>query len=191
MPVIKRYPNRKLYDTDAKRYITLEGVAELIRKGEEVQVVDNVTGEDLTALTLSQIIFEQEKRQSGFLPRSVLSSLIQAGGDRIGALQRTLAASIGFWHQIDEEIRRRIQSLVSQGELTEGEGQGLLEKLIDVRFRPGEYNRARSEEVTLSVQELEKYLKEHQVPSRDDLQRLIDQLDALTAELEEVRKART
>ena len=62
--IIKRYPNRKLYDTEAKQYITLEGIASVIRSGQEVQVIDHVTWEDLTALTLSQIILEQEKRQS-------------------------------------------------------------------------------------------------------------------------------
>ncbi|MCK5314811.1 MAG: polyhydroxyalkanoate synthesis regulator DNA-binding domain-containing protein, partial [Anaerolineales bacterium] len=70
---IKRYPNRKLYDTEAKQYITLDEIADLIRQGQEIRVTDNVTGEDLTAVTLSQIIFEQEKKQSGFLPRSVLT----------------------------------------------------------------------------------------------------------------------
>ena len=68
MTMIKRYPNRKLYDTEAKQYITLSGIAELIRQGGDIQVSDYATGEDLTALTLSQIIFEQEKKQSGFLP---------------------------------------------------------------------------------------------------------------------------
>ena len=49
MIIVKRYPNRKLYNTSAKQYITLEGVAQLIRDGEEVQIVDHATGEDLTA----------------------------------------------------------------------------------------------------------------------------------------------
>ena len=83
MPIIKRYPNRKLYNTASKRYITLEGIAKLIRRGQEVQVVDHVTGDDLTALTLSQVIFEQEKKRGDFLPRSVLTGLIQAGGETL------------------------------------------------------------------------------------------------------------
>jgi polyhydroxyalkanoate synthesis repressor PhaR len=77
MPVIKRYPNRKLYDTAARRYISLDGIADLIRDGAEVQVVEHDTGDDLTALILMQIIVEQEKRQSGFLPRPVFASLVQ------------------------------------------------------------------------------------------------------------------
>ena len=63
MVTIKRYPNRKLYNTEAKQYITLEGVADLIRQGAEIQVVDHASGEDLTALTLTQITLEQEKKR--------------------------------------------------------------------------------------------------------------------------------
>ena len=58
MPVIKRYSNRKLYDTDAKHYVTLEDLANFVRKGEDVQVVDYTTGDDLTSMTLLQVIFE-------------------------------------------------------------------------------------------------------------------------------------
>ncbi len=67
MVVIKRYPNRKLYDTIAKQYITLDGVAELVRQGSEIKVVDHASGEDLTAFTLTQIILEQEKKRMGYL----------------------------------------------------------------------------------------------------------------------------
>ena len=77
--LIKRYQNRKLYDTTAKRYITLDGIAELIQLGNDVQIIDNVTEEDLTNVTLMQIIMGKEKRKSGFLPLSILVSLIQAG----------------------------------------------------------------------------------------------------------------
>ena len=63
--VIKRYPNRKLYDTDAKRYVRLNDIAKMIQAGHEIQVVDHTTQEDLTAVTLTQIIFEQEKKEGG------------------------------------------------------------------------------------------------------------------------------
>ena len=188
MPVIKRYPNRKLYDTEAKQYITLEGIAELIRRGEEVHVVDNATGEDLTALTLTQIILEQEKKKSGFLPRSVLANLIRAGGDRFNALQRTMASSFGLWHQIDEEIKRRIDALVNQGDLSEKEGQNLLEKLISLSFRPREELSPELEKPNISVEELEQYLAEHQVPTREDLERLLEQLEALAAKIEDINQ---
>lgn len=185
MPVIKRYPNRKLYNTQAKQYITLEGIADLIRSGDEVHVVDHATGEDLTELTLTQIILEQEKKQSGLLPRSVLAGLIQASGDRLSAIQRTLASPISLLHQIDDEIKRRIHALVNEGELTEGEGRTLLQKLMDKGPKTGEEVSLRRNELLVSTEALEKYLQERGAPSREDLQRLSDQVDALTAQLEE------
>ncbi len=94
MAVIKRYPNRKLYDTEAKRYVTLEYIAALIQANEDVLVIDHETGEDLTNLTLSQIIFEQEKKGSGFLSRSLLTSLIRTGGDTLDQMRRALIAPL-------------------------------------------------------------------------------------------------
>lgn len=181
MPVIKRYPNRKLYDTEAKQYITLEGIADLIRAGQEVHVVDNASGEDLTTMTLTQIILEEEKKQSGFLPRSVLAGLIQAGGDRLNALQRSLTSSLNLWRQIDEEIRRRVQLLINQGELSEGEGHSLLEKLLSQSLRP-------NEEPALVDADLERILARRQVPTRADLQRLLAELDTLAGQLDELNK---
>jgi polyhydroxyalkanoate synthesis repressor PhaR len=108
--VIKRYPNRKLYDTQTKQYITLEGVAALIREGREVQVMDHATGEDLTSVTLTQVILGSERKRSGFLPLSLLSGLIQAGGDTFNGLHRSLASSLEMAHHVDEEIERSLAS---------------------------------------------------------------------------------
>ena len=80
MKTIKRYPNRKLYDLDRKRYVTLDDISLMIQEGEELQVVDHDSGEDLTSVTLSQIIFEREKKRSGFLPQTVLTMLVRTGG---------------------------------------------------------------------------------------------------------------
>ena len=60
--IVKRYANRKLYDTERSCYVTLDDIAVMIRSGEEVTVVDNKSGEDLTSVTLAQIIFETEKK---------------------------------------------------------------------------------------------------------------------------------
>jgi polyhydroxyalkanoate synthesis repressor PhaR len=78
--VVKRYANRKLYDTQRSRYVTLEQIAEMIRSGEDVKIVDNNSKDDLTAITLTQIIFEEEKKSS-FLPLSALRNIIQSGGN--------------------------------------------------------------------------------------------------------------
>ena len=69
--IIKRYANRKLYDTEHSRYVTLDQISEMIRNGDDVKIVDNKTKEDLTSVTLAQIIFEEEKKT----PRLSLSGL--------------------------------------------------------------------------------------------------------------------
>jgi polyhydroxyalkanoate synthesis repressor PhaR len=184
MPVIKRYTNRKLYNTETKQYVTLDEIANLIRRGEEVQVIDNATGEDLTALTLSQIIFEQEKKGGGFLPQSVLTGLVQAGGDTLSSLRRTLAKPLNLLHHVDEEISQRIQSLVKRGELNEIEGQHLLAKLVGDKFRW-------YDDWQLSEEELLQLLHKHGVPTRADLERLNTQLEALATQIERLGQSKT
>lgn len=76
--IIKRYSNRKLYDTQDSHYVTLGKVAELIRAGEELRVVENGTQRDITAATMAQIIFEEEKHGPR-LPVEALRRIIRSG----------------------------------------------------------------------------------------------------------------
>ncbi len=76
--VIKKYGNRRLYDTSSSRYVNLEDIAALIRNGKQVQVVDDKTGADLTRVTLTQIIVEDAKDGPAGLPLEFLRQLIVA-----------------------------------------------------------------------------------------------------------------
>lgn len=80
--VIKRYSNRKLYDTERSKYVTLDEIAKMIKAGEEVTIIDNESKEDLTSVTLTQIIYEEEKRESR-MPLGMLRNLIQTGGEAL------------------------------------------------------------------------------------------------------------
>ncbi|MEK7703318.1 MAG: polyhydroxyalkanoate synthesis regulator DNA-binding domain-containing protein [Myxococcota bacterium] len=84
---VKRYANRKLYDTERSCYVTLDDIAGMIKTGEEVRVIDNKSGEDLTSVTLAQIIFEAEKKKS-FMPLGLLRDLVQGSGETLGQLAR-------------------------------------------------------------------------------------------------------
>ena len=77
--LIKRYANRKLYNTETSRYITLKGIAELLESGTEVRVVDNETGEDITKVALSQILVDSE-RSNADAPSGLLSQILGKGG---------------------------------------------------------------------------------------------------------------
>jgi polyhydroxyalkanoate synthesis repressor PhaR len=94
MGTIRRYDSRKLYDPTASRYVSLEEIAARIRGGEEVEVLDNATGENVTAPTLIQIILEEGKSGRGRLPSEVLHDLVRVSGERIssgvGQVQSTM-----------------------------------------------------------------------------------------------------
>ena len=94
--LVKKYGNRRLYDTDQSRYITLEELAESVRQGKEVRVVDAKTGDDLTTATLAQIIVEG--RGAGrLLPQALLVQLIRMGDD-------ALAEFLGQYPSLSAEI---------------------------------------------------------------------------------------
>ena len=179
--MIKRYPNRKLYDTQSKQYITLEGIASLIREGREVQVVDHTTGEDLTSVTLTQVILGSERKRSGFLPLTLLSGLIQAGGDTLGGLHRSLASPLEMAHQVDEEIERRVQLLVKGGQLAAAEAVRLRDQLLSRGTRT-------PPPPPLGDDQIERSLGSYGIPTREELGRLSEQLDQLEGKLEGLKR---
>jgi polyhydroxyalkanoate synthesis repressor PhaR len=81
--IIKRYSNRKLYDTKDSRYVTLLQIAEMVRSGEEVEIIDNNSKEDLTEVTLAQIIYEEKKAHSRSVPLQTLKSLIHQRTEQV------------------------------------------------------------------------------------------------------------
>src|SRR6201985_2397129 len=90
--IIKRYQNRKLYDTQQSCYVTLDDIAKMIRSSEDVMVIDNKTKNDITAATLTQIIFEAEKKASQYAPLFTLREIIQNGNGSISSYLAKLGA---------------------------------------------------------------------------------------------------
>ena len=114
--LIKRYANRKLYNTQTSRYITLKGIAALIEDDEDIQVIDNETGEDITSVALSQILVDSE-RSSRSVPGSLLSDLIHRGGDALyGALRKGVDDASDGIDDLQRNVRRVIRSSGQRGD---------------------------------------------------------------------------
>jgi len=113
--VIKRYTNRKLYDTVESRYVTLDEIAQMIKAGAEVKIIDNRSKEDLTSVTLAQIIFEEEKKRSQ-MPLGVLREIIRHGGEAVAGFYQekagTLAGKLGELKNRTESIRDDLEQRV-------------------------------------------------------------------------------
>ena len=112
--VIRKYPNRRLYDTSSHRYVNLDDVAALVRQGAEVQVVDAKTGEDLTRVVLTQIIVEDAKGQPTGLPLELLRHLIVAS-DRAGQefIMWYLKSAFDAYHKVQETLQDRLSDVRS------------------------------------------------------------------------------
>ena len=135
--VIKRYSNRKLYDTKDSRYVTLLQIAELVRAGEDVQIIDNSTKEDKTDITLALIISEELKAKPRGIPLATLKALIRQRGEKI--LTQFREGPIGRLMTKEEEaaeakagaananatVREMSEERVNVGEDDDGQQKGL------------------------------------------------------------------
>ena len=110
--IIRKYANRRLYDTSSGRYVNLEDVAALIRQGAEIQVVDARTGEDLTRVVLTQIIVEDAKGQPTGLPLELLRQLIMAS-DRAGQefIMWYLKSAFDTYEKVQHAVESRLSGV--------------------------------------------------------------------------------
>jgi polyhydroxyalkanoate synthesis repressor PhaR len=174
--LIKRYANRKLYNTQTSRYITLKGIAELLEDDEEVQVIDNESGEDITSVTLSQILVDTE-RSNRAVPGNLLSELVQRGGDALyGALRRSMGdASEGL-----DDFQRNMRRLLGTKENEDGSTRDW------IAFTPPDMDR-------VVQRTIERVFKALDLPRRSDIQALNQRLDRVVeaiGSLEEPRRPR-
>jgi len=107
--LIKRYANRKLYNTETSRYITLKGISDLLEADQEVKVIDNESGEDITSVTLSQILVDTE-RDGRSVPGNLLSELFQRGGDVLyGAVRKRVDDASEGIEELKGNVRRLLR----------------------------------------------------------------------------------
>ncbi len=115
MRIIKKYPNRRLYDTEISSYITIEDVRQLIVDGEDFEVRDAKTGDDLTRTVLLQIITEQEQDGEPILSTQLLSHIIRFYGDSMqGFMGNYLERSITLFMEQQQQFRQQMGGMLGQ-----------------------------------------------------------------------------
>jgi polyhydroxyalkanoate synthesis repressor PhaR len=173
MPVlIKRYANRKLYNTQTSRYITLKGIAELIEADEEVRVIDNETGEDITNVALSQILVDNHRSNSG-LSGTLLSEMISRGGDAIyGALRRGVGDASESLGELQDSVRRIIKNREEEAS------------------KVGDWIAVATPDIDNIVQSaMERVLKLLDLPRRSDIDALNENLQRVAKAIESLERA--
>jgi polyhydroxyalkanoate synthesis repressor PhaR len=110
--LIRRYANRKLYDVRTSTYVALEDVAALVRGGETVRVVDQASGEDITAQTLTQVILDEGRRGPSLLPTDLLHAALRRGGQALDAGRDAVGGAVGqLRHGVDDLLHQSIGRL--------------------------------------------------------------------------------
>jgi polyhydroxyalkanoate synthesis repressor PhaR len=165
--LIKRYANRKLYNTESSRYITLRGISELVREGHDICVIDNETGEEITPIILSQILVDDQRENRGgdrdsAVSGTLLAELIQRGGDALYSLVRRGVGDVETnLNEMKDNVRRWMR--------TPGEG---LPRLDTAEIGQTVHNA------------VERVLRVADLPTRGDLEALNKNLERLAHALE-------
>ncbi len=112
--LFKKYPNRRLYDTEKSEYVSLNQLADLIKDGKAVEVVEVKTGEDVTALTLTQIILEKAKKKNTLLPVPLLHLIIRHGENVLAEffenyLEQTVQNYLAYKSAADDQFRKWLE----------------------------------------------------------------------------------
>lgn len=123
---IRRYDNRKLYDAAARRYITLSDLGALVARGEELTVTDQRTGEDLTSLTLAQVLLEGLRQRTARLPRPLLVHLVRLAAAPPSALPPAPEAA----RRAGAQAERIAAGLLARGRLTLDEALALRQEIV-------------------------------------------------------------
>lgn len=131
--VIKRYVNRRLYDVQEKRTVTLQDVAEMVKKGEDVMVIENKTKEDITLPTLFQILSAEARDWKDNMPSARVASqfFLKGGGAVVEAVKKALMASIGAMDITREKVEELVDDLIKKGHLNKEERSQTIKELLE------------------------------------------------------------
>jgi polyhydroxyalkanoate synthesis repressor PhaR len=185
MHEIKKYANRKMYDITDKRYITMDQLSKLIKSGEEVSIIDNSTGEDLTSAVVSQLIGrDKEDKDKGVSPR-VLMQLLRKGG---GTLSDYAKKYTSLWQHAftmaEDEVDKLVNRLVKEKELSRSEGSNLKKEITGFTDSLKKWI---SDSIDKRISEA---LDVMNLPTKDSVNALSVKVDALAQKIEELEKPR-
>ena len=182
--IIKKYANRKLYDTKEKKYVNLSEISRLIREGIKLKVVDNQTKEDITSLVLAQIIVEQEKTKKSMLPSffSPLKLLEKGGEEMFNLTKKMLLAGIGTLSLTREKANKIADDLIKRGELSQSESKEFVVDLLNLA------DKEKDRLVEKIQPEIEKSLAKMNFASKKRVDELENKIDDLRDKIEQLSK---
>lgn len=183
MHLIKKYANRKLYDTTDKRYLTMDRLAELIKDGAEVSIVDNETGRDLTSSIVTQLLAREKDDSAAAVPPGLLMQMLRKGrGTLFGYGKKYVSLWQSAFMMSKDEIEKFINSLVREKELSEAEGKNLKNEIVSVT------NHLKTWILQNIDRRVADALKMMNLATHEQIVELTDKVDALTRQVRNLEK---
>ena len=181
MRIIKRYKNRRLYDTQGKKTIKLDDIAELIRKDVEFKVIDNATKKDITFSTLGQVLSLEMRDWKN--SAKIIKELILTGGEAtVDIFKKTLLAGLGLFDLTKEKAEKIVDDLVKRGELSRGDKAAAIKELLKGH---DERMKRLKEKIDERVEKITTKIKGVKKQDLEELSQRIDQLAKAVEKLEQ------
>jgi polyhydroxyalkanoate synthesis repressor PhaR len=183
MHEIKKYANRKMYDRTDKRYVTMAQLSKLIKSGEEVSIVDNSTGDDLTSSIVSQLIGREKKdKEKGVSPRVLMQLLRKGGGTLSDYAKKYTSLWQNAFNMAEDEVDRLVNMLVKEKELSRSEGSKLKKEIVG-------YTDSLKSWISDSIDKrISEVLDVMNLPTKDRINELAARVDVLAEKIEKLEK---
>lgn len=191
MRIIKRYSNRRLYDTEEKKTITHQRLKQLLVENQEFQIIDNVSGRDVTVESLARMVTtESATWTSSPEAKESLRNLIRHGGQySMNILRNTVLASIGAFNVTKKKAEEVIDKLIASGDVTKSQRKEAVLELLDKADKSTEDFRARvSKQASKVGSDVQKAIERVTIVTRGDLNKLSKKFDKLQKVVERLEK---
>ena len=186
MHKVKKYANRKMYDTHDKRYVTMDQISELIKKGEEVMVIDNRTGEDITTAVISQLIGRDNKEKDKTVSSQLLMQLLRKGGGTLtDYAKKYMSLWQGAFSMAEDELTPLVNRLVKNKEISISEAVRLKKEILG-------YTSALKSWIGESIDKrVGEVLQSMNLPTNDQLKALSAKVETLSKKVRQLEKTQT
>lgn len=191
MRIIKRYSNRRLYDTTDSRTVTQSHLASMVREGADVKIVDTASGRDITLAVLGRIMISEaprwgDRRQT----KEMFSRLIMVGGEKsMSILKNTVLASIGAFQVTKARAEKIIDDLIKKGDLDKSKRKQAVMELLDKAEKSTSQLKAKVfKEVGRAQQEVVNVVKKLNLARQTDVKKVEAKMDKLARQLKKLEK---
>lgn len=194
MRIIKRYSNRRLYDVQSSSTIKQSDVAEMIKKGIEIRIIDSSSGNDITTVVLGRILLaETENWGDETESKDFLTHIIEIGGKHsMSILKNTVLASIGAFQVTKAKAEKIIDDLIKKGDLKESDRKTAVLELLEKAEKSTASIRSKvGTEVTKAQKEITKFaneVKQYKLVKQTDIKKLENKVDKLTKLVKSLEK---